>query len=269
MPAQKTKEKNMNTDFLFLQAQTPSALQGFVRRLAVADHECVLLYRHGRYVRRLDAGRHRLWGTGHAIHRVDLRKATLTLSGQEVLSADNVGLKISLALTWQITHPVKALHEVQNWHDSLYQIVQLALRSVIAAQTSETLLEKRMEIGAQLLAQAAPEAEKIGLTFSALAVKDVMLPGELKKLFSEVLKAKQEGLAALERARGETAALRNLVNAAKMLEGNPALQNLRLLQTMATAGQSGSTFVWGLSNGFVPGVKDPDRSRPQGDLKST
>ena len=255
----------MNTDFLFLQTQTPRALSGFACQLAVAEHECVLLYRHGRFLRRLDAGRHRLWGTGHAIHRVDLRKATLTLSGQEVLSADNVGLKISLALTWQLIDPVKALHEVQNWHDSLYQIVQLALRSVIAAQPAETLLEKRLEIGAQLLAQAAPEAEKIGITLSALAVKDVMLPGELKKLFGEVLKAKQEGLAALERARGETAALRNLANAAKMLEGNPALQNLRLLQTMATAGQAGSTFVWGLPNGFVPVAKEADRNKPKTD----
>jgi regulator of protease activity HflC (stomatin/prohibitin superfamily) len=259
----------MNTDFLFLQTQTPCALKGFGRRLAVSDHECVLLYRHGRFLRRLDAGRHRLWGTGHAIHRVDLRKATLTLSGQEVLTADNVGLKISLALTWQISDPVKALHEVQNWHDSLYQTVQLTLRSVIAAQTSETLLEKRLEIGAQLHANAAPEAEKIGITLSALAVKDVMLPADLKKLFSEVLKAKQEGIAALERARGETAALRNLANAAKMLEGNPSLQNLRLLQTMAAAGQSGSTFVWGLSNGFVPALKDSDRSRPQVDTRTT
>lgn len=259
----------MNTDFLFLQAQTPSALQGFCRRLAVADHECALLYRYGRFIRRLDAGRHRLWGAGHALHRIDLRKATLTLSGQEVLTADNVGLKISLALTWQISDPVRALHGVQNWHDSLYQVVQLALRSVIATQTSETLLEKRLEIGSQLLAQAGPEAEKIGITVSALAVKDVMLPAELKKLFSEVLKAKQEGIAALERARGETAALRNLANAAKMLEGNPALQNLRLLQTMASAGQSGSTFVWGLPNGFVPVPADSDRSRPQVDAKTT
>ncbi len=253
----------MNTDFLLLQTQTPRELRGFFRRLAVADHECVLLYRHGGFLRRLDAGRHRIWGTGHSIHRLDLRKATLTLAGQEVLSADNVGFKISLALTWQLTAPAKALHEVQNWHDSLYQIIQLALRSVFAAQPSESLLEKRLEIGAQLLAQAAPEAERIGVTLSALAVKDVMLPGELKKLFGEVLRAKQEGLAALECARGETAALRSLANAAKMLEGNPALQNLRLLQTMATAGQAGSTFVWGMPNGFAPGTRGTDRNRAQ------
>lgn len=254
---------NMNTDFLFLEAPKPSALPGFVRRVNVADHECVLLYRYGRFQRRLGAGRHRIWGTGHATHRVDLRKATMTVSGQEVLSADNVGFKISLALTWQIADPVKALHEVQDWHASLYQVVQLSLRTVIAAQPSEALLEKRLEIGNHLLAHAAPEAEKFGVTVSALAVKDVMLPGELKRLFGEVLKAKQEGLAALERARGETAALRNLANAAKLLEGNPALQNLRLLQTMATAGQAGSTFVWGMPNGFVPGTRATDRNRAQ------
>lgn len=255
----------MNTDFLFMAMNTPSALRGFAHRLAVADYETVLLYRHGRFVRQLEAGRHRVWGSGHAIHRIDLRKATLTLSGQEVLSADNVGLKVSLALTWQITDPVKALHEVQNWHDSLYQVVQLALRSVIAGQSSETLLEKRLEIGAQLLGKAAREAALIGITISALDVKDVMLPGELKKLFTEVLKAKQEGQAALERARGETAALRSLANAAKMLEGNPALQNLRLLQTMAAAGQAGSTFVWGLPNGFVPVAKEADRTKTKSD----
>lgn len=252
----------MNTEFLFLEAQKPSALPGFVRRVNVADHECVLLYRYGRFQRRLGAGRHRIWGTGHAIHRVDLRKATMTVAGQEVLSADNVGFKISLALTWQVTDPVKALHEVQDWHASLYQVVQLSLRTVIAAQPSEALLEKRLEIGTQLLAQAAPEAERIGVTVSALAVKDVMLPGELKRLFGEVLKAKQEGLAALERARGETAALRNLANAAKMLDGNPALQNLRLLQTMTTAGQAGANFVWGVPNGIVPVGKDTELNRP-------
>ena len=76
-----------------------------------------------------------------------------------------------------------------------------------------------------------------------------MFPGDVKKAFTEVLKAKQEGQAALERARGESAALRNLANAARLLENNPALQNLRLMQSMSAAG---NTLVMGLPTGFVP-----------------
>jgi hypothetical protein len=72
---------------------------------------------------------------------------------------------------------------------------------------------------------------------------------ELKKILAEVVRAKQEGLAALERARGESAALRNLANAARLLENNPGLQNLRLLQSMTGAG---NTFVMGVPTGFVP-----------------
>ena len=78
------------------------------------------------------------------------------------------------------------------------------------------------------------------------------MPAELKRAFAETLKAKQEGQAALERARGETAALRSLANAARVLEGNPALMNLRLVQSLTAAQSAGHTLVFGMPAGFVP-----------------
>ena len=93
---------------------------------------------------------------------------------------------------------------------------------------------------------------KIGLTVHAVEVKDVMLPADLKRAFADTLKVKQEGLAALERARGESAALRNLANAARVLEGNPALMNLRLVQSLSAAQGAGNTLVFGMPGGFVP-----------------
>ena len=113
------------------------------------------------------------------------------------------------------------------------------------------VLSQRLEIGSQLLARVQPEAAKIGVNVLAIEVKDVMLPADLKRAFGEVLKAKQEGQAALERARGESAALRNLANAARVLEGNPALMNLRLMQSLSAAQNAGSTLVLGVP-GFVP-----------------
>jgi len=76
-----------------------------------------------------------------------------------------------------------------------------------------------------------------------------MLSAEIKKAYTQVLLAKQEGVAALERARGESAALRNLANAAKMLENNPALYQLRLLQSVSEA--KASTLVLG-AQGLIP-----------------
>ena len=94
----------------------------------------------------------------------------------------------------------------------------LNVRTAVAGVTMEALLTQRIAIGAQLRELIAPMAEAVGVQVHAVEVRDVMLPGELRKAFSEVLKAKQEGQAALERARGESAALRNLANAVVHVE---------------------------------------------------
>jgi len=211
-----------------------------------------LVYRHGLYVRRNNAGRHVIWGRGWSIKLFDLRRASLPVPGQDVLTADSVNLKFSLLVAYQVTEPVKAAHETQNWLGELYNLAQLALRTVVNGLAVEALLNQRLEIGAQLLARVKADAEELGLTVLAVEVKDVMFPADLKRAFAEVLKAKQEGQAALERARGETAALRNLANAARVLDDNPALMNLRLMHSLATAQNAGHTLVLGVPGGFVP-----------------
>ena len=112
-----------------------------------------------------------------------------------------------------------------------------------------------------------PDAVKIGITVHAVEVKDVMLPADLKRAFGDVLKAKQEGQAALERARGESASLRNLANAARVLEGNPALMNLRVLQSLSAAQSAGNTLVLGVPAGFVP-LKNGKASSTQSDTSA-
>jgi regulator of protease activity HflC (stomatin/prohibitin superfamily) len=211
-----------------------------------------LVYHHGLYVRRNNAGHHVIWGCGWTVKFIDLRKTSLLVAGQDVLTADNIGLKLSLLVTCQITDPAKAAHETQNWQGDLYNAAQLALRAVVGGVTVEALLGQRLDISAQLLARVQPETAKIGINVIAVEVKDVMFPTELKRAFADVLKAKQEGQAALERARGESAALRNLANAARLLDGNPALQNLRLIQSLSAAQKAGNTLVLGVPGGFMP-----------------
>ena len=239
----------MNTEYYFPTLTSPVARVGFRHKIVIRDYEAGLLYKHGKFVRQLGPGRHIVWGFGIAVSTFDLRKRAIAVAGQELLSADNLGLKLSLSITAQVADPLKAAHEVQDWNAHLYNTVQIALRSVVGAQPAEALLGNRLNIAQQLVQAVQPEAEKIGVNVHAIEVKDVMFPGELKRVFAEVLKARQEGQAALERARGESAALRNLANAARLLENNPALHNLRLLQSISAAG---NTLVMGLPTGFVP-----------------
>jgi hypothetical protein len=192
------------------------------------------------------------WGLHFTLGAFDLRKTSVLVAGQDVLTADNVSLKLSLLVSYQVTDPLKAAHETQNWLSDLYNAAQLALRAVVGGVAVEALLNQRLEIGAQLLARVQPEAAKFGINVHSVEVKDVMFPADLKRAFAEVLKSKQEGQAALERARGESAALRNLANAAKLLEGNPALMNLRLMQSLSAAQTAGNTLVLGMPGGFVP-----------------
>ena len=173
-------------------------------------------------------------------------------TGQEVLTADNIGLKLSVLVTYQVNDPAKAAHDTQNWQGDLYNSAQIAARTVLSGVAVEALLGQRLDIGVQLLARVQPEAAKIGIHVHGVEVKDVMFAAELKRAFADVLKAKQEGQAALERARGESASLRNLANAARLLDGNPALQNLRLMQSLTAAQSSGNTLVLGMQGGFVP-----------------
>ena len=208
------------------------------------------------YVRRNNAGRHIIWGVGWTVKLIDLRKTSLLVAGQEVLTADNVGLKLSLLVTCRITEPAKAAHETQNWISDLglqHYRRELAVRAVVGG----VAVQKRCSISDSKLEHTfwrvcSRKLRRSVLNVLAVEAKDVMFPADLKRAFAEVLKAKQEGQAALERARGESASLRNLANAARLLDGNPALQNLRLMQSLTAAHNAGSTLVLGVPGGFVP-----------------
>jgi regulator of protease activity HflC (stomatin/prohibitin superfamily) len=221
-----------------------------------------LLYHKGKFVELLNPGRHIRWGRFYGQNLIDLRKTSLAVAGQEVLTADNVALKLSLSVTYQVTDPAMAVNESQNWLTQFYTDVQLAARAVVNGVAVEALINQRFEIGAQLLARVQPQAAQVGVTVLAVEVKDVMFPADLKRAFADVLKAKQEGQVALERARGESAALRNLANAARVLDGNPALMNLRLIQSLATAQNAGHTLVVGVPGGFVP-LNKAERTAPE------
>ncbi len=158
-------------------------LDKFRRVFCVPEGWTGLVYHHGLFVRRNNAGRHVVWGRGWTMNLIDLRKASTLVSSREVLTADHVNLKISLIVTHQVTDPVKAVHETQSWPGDLYNAAQIALRAVVSGVAVEALLNQRFDIGAQLLARVQPQAARIGINVLAVEVKDMIFPAELKRAF--------------------------------------------------------------------------------------
>jgi regulator of protease activity HflC (stomatin/prohibitin superfamily) len=222
-------------------------------RSVIREYETGLLYLNGRFRRRLGPGAHVLSRHWHILRIVDLRKSLLTIPGQEVLSADNVAIKVSLAVAYRISDPVTATHTVLEARESLYALAQLALRDFVAESEVEQLLVRRHEAGKRLLDKVAPEAAKFGFEVSMVEIKDIMFPGELKNLFAASVRARNEGKAAMEKARAETAAMRNLSNAAGLMENHPTLLTLRWIQALDGRGdRTGHTVIVGTPAGVIP-----------------
>ncbi|MCE5200485.1 MAG: slipin family protein [Armatimonadota bacterium] len=220
------------------------------KKIRVREYEHGLKYVGGRFVAILPAGDHWINKRTTNIEKVDTRLCAVSIPGQEVLSSDGITLKVSLAADFEISDPDTAVNKIQNYMNSFYLAMQVVLREVVGSSTIEDLLAQRSELSQQIFDTAGSEVEKLGLKLVSANIKDIMFPGDLKKVFAQAVKARNEGLASLEKARGETAALRSLANAAKMIESNPALMQLRMMHSMGDS--SGNTYVVGLPASVVP-----------------
>ena len=229
------------------------------RHVTVYEYQKALRYKHGRYVCTLDPGQYWIMPAFSSIIPVDIRAEFITIPGQDVLSADGVTLRISLAAEFQVVNPNVAVNKNANYRTSLYLALQLALREIVGKEKIDAVVENRAGISAKLAELTSMKIPELGLKLISADVKDIMFPGEMKKAFGEVVKAQKQAQAALERARGETAALRNLANAARMIEDNPNLLPLRALQALADS--SGNSLVWGLPNHLVPLGKKGETKR--------
>ncbi len=215
--------------------------RSLVREVLVPDKHAGLLFRKGLYQKTLPTGRHSLIGLGYRLENIDLRERSELFAGQEVVSSDGAPVKISFVMSYRVADPLLFRTSSVDSRQSLYLLAQAALRDCVAQREMEAVLPARAEIAADLRARIAGPAERYGMQLEDMFVRDMMLAGPLRSIFTKVLAAKREGQIALEKARAESAAIRSLLNTAKLLERNPQLMQLRLLQAMKES--SGNTFI--------------------------
>ncbi|MFC3687113.1 SPFH domain-containing protein [Aquipuribacter hungaricus] len=190
----------------------------------------------------LAPGRHRLpmaWRPWRRdVVRVDSRRSVVVVSGQEVASADVPGIKVSAAFTWQVVDPVRYLDASADPVDEVRLAVQVAVRDWAAASTLEELLAGRGAAGARLVPAVQAAGHDVGVQVREVVVRDVVVPVEVRRAAVAALTAQLEGRATVERARAETAALRSLANAGRLLADNPGLLQLRTVEAAASGGAS-------------------------------
>lgn len=224
----------------------------------VHDYQRGLRYRQGRLVGLLDPGMHVAIRPFTEIQVLDGRPTSITVPGQEILTADGVALRVSLTARYVVADPVAAVTNDQSYVGALYTALHAGLRAALAGRTADEILAARAELGPAVGEAVASEIARIGVELLSVDVRDVMVPSELKRAFAGIVAARREGEAALERARGETAALRSLANAGRMLEDNPGLVQLRVLQQLGAT--SGNTIMLGMPS--ADGRATPPPSPP-------
>ena len=222
-------------------------------RVIVFENEAGLKYHNGRLVAVLGPGRYGTWPASVMITRLDLREFSSVVPGQEMLTADQMSVRVSVVAAYRIADPLMYAKNANNPIPRFYQHVQTALREAVAKQTLDVLLANRELAVAGMSEAIASEATTLGLAVNSVKLLDLTLAGPAKQAYADLWRAQKEGLAALERARGEHAALRTLANAARMLKNNPELMNLRVLQAVSGAqGKNAPTIVLGGAGGLLP-----------------
>jgi regulator of protease activity HflC (stomatin/prohibitin superfamily) len=223
--------------------------------VTVRDYERGVRFRNGRLVGLLSTGIHVAVRPFSEIQRLDGRPAAVSVARHPILTADGVEIQAGLVARYVIVDPVTAVTGDQSWAEALAGGLRAGLGQAVAVRTVDEVLAARPELGPLIASAIASEVARIGVELLGVDVGDVEVPIELRRAAVAIVAARREAEAALERARGETAALRSLAEAGRLIDQHPSLLRLRAIQLA----ESGSSHARGGGNDAVPsGAEHPD-----------
>lgn len=213
--------------------------------ITVARDRTGLLYVDGQYRETLTSGMHAFWkGLSEVkVVEVDLREAIVDITGQDLMTADKVTLRINATVTWRVTDARRAVTFTEDLRQTLYREAQLVLRSIIGARELDVFLSEKGAVSRELGDGLKDRAEQLGLAITSVGIRDVILPGEMKELMNRVTEAKKAAEANLIARREETAAMRSQANTARLLAENPTLMRLRELETLERIAAAGKLSI--------------------------
>ena len=205
-----------------------------VQAVTVAEAQSAVVLFDGAIVETVGPGRYGYWQVGRKVTSLmlDTRPAPLEVTAQEILTKDRISIRVTLTSFVQVTDVEKAALATPDYQGHVYKLVQFAVREAVAGRTLDELLNDRVKVDREIVEHVRRELGEIGVRVTGLAIKDVILPGEMRELINRVVEAEKVAQANLIRRREETAATRSLLNTAKLMADNPVLMRLKELEAL-------------------------------------
>ena len=187
--------------------------------------------------------------------RVDLRVITYDIPPQDVITKDNVSIKVNAVLYFQVTDANRSIVSVANFFEATSQIAQTTLRSVLGQVELDELLADREKINAQLQKIIDEQTEPWGVKVSVVEVKNVDLPPDMVRAIAKQAEAERERRAKIIHAQGEFEAAQKLSEAAAVIATSPGTMQLRYLQTLTeVASEKNSTLIFPIPIDILEGI---------------
>jgi regulator of protease activity HflC (stomatin/prohibitin superfamily) len=211
------------------------------------EYERAVVFRLGRLVGLRGPGIFLLIPLVDRMVKVSLRTVVLDVPTQDVITRDNVSVKVNAVIYFRVFEADKAVVEVENYLYATSQVSQTTLRSILGAHELDELLSAREQINRALQEVIDRQTDPWGIKVSSVELKDVDLPPEMKRAMARQAEAERERRAKVIAAEGEYQASQRLADAATVMEGKPAALQLRYLQSMIEAStEKNSTLIFPL-----------------------
>ncbi len=196
--------------------------------------------------------------------KVDLRIVTLTVPPQEVISRDNVTIKVTAVLYFYVVDPVAAVVNVMNFVQATTQIGQTTLRNVLGQSELDEILSQRNKINQDLQTIIDEHTERWGVKMTAVEIKDVELPITMQRAMAKQAEAEREKRAKIIHAEGEFQASAQLAKAAGVIASQPNAMQLRYLQTLTEiAVEKNSTIIFPLPMDLIEPMVNMMKRQPE------
>lgn len=239
-----------------------SALISSIR--IVGQYQRAVLLRFGKYVKILEPGLNFVlpYGIDRAIY-ADLRVATIDVSGQDIITKDNVPVSINAVVYFQVSDPYMALMNVENFKQATTLLAQTLLRSVLGSHELDDMLSERDKLGKVLKDELDKLTEPWGVGVIAVEIKSVDLPETMKRAMAKQAEAERERRAKVISAEGEFQASQKIFEAASVISKNPSGLMLRMLQTLTEISvEKNSTIIFPMPMEILEFFKSNTHKQP-------
>ncbi len=198
----------------------------------ISEYERGVKFSLGRFSGIMEPGWRLVFPIFQSYRKVDVRTKVIDVPEQEVITKDNVSIKINAVIYYNIFDAAKSLLGVENFHYAVSQLAQTTMRNIVGTVTLDELLTCREKVSTEICSIVDEATDGWGVKVQNVELKDVTLPVEMQRVIAKVAEAEREKQAVITKAYGELEASKNLAEAATTLSNAPGALHLRTLATL-------------------------------------